>query len=225
MSLRTITTITFLLSVATLSIKATQYPGCVSVATGNGGGLCTACYKRKVLDNGKGCGPLDPGSDRCLIHQKYPIDENNTCGLCKPGFSNSHTVSNTTHTSCVKGVIQDCAFELQSGVGSPVCDACFNGKYAVLSDRTQRYSCQKVPNPLPNCVLGGTYNPATRSARCYRCSQGFASSIADGKCHPFKEGCLSSIGPNCLECDFYAGYSMDSNGKCFKTSLNALEYY
>ena len=217
MSLRTITAITFFLAFATISVKAGSYTGCIIALPGQDGGVCVDCYKRKVLDNGKGCGPLDPPSDPCLVHHKYTIDNSNTCYLCKQGFSNSHPVSNTTHTSCVKGVIQDCIYEFKSAVGSPVCNACSGGKYAVLSDRTQRYSCQKVPNPLPNCLLGGSYYAPDKSISCYRCAEGYSASIATGRCERFSDpGCLTFIGKSCNECDFYAGYSMDQNGRCFK---------
>ena len=176
MSLRTITAITFLLSVATLSIKATQYPGCVMIAGGTT--KCNECYRRKVLPNGEGCGPLLPEADKCQIYLKDPSQAESRCATCKVGYADGSN-SKTPSDFCLKGKIKGCVEETLAPSGIRVCYACSGGMYA-FDDGS--YLCKKIPLPVANCMWGARYQPATGQAECYRCNPGYSLNYNTGKC-------------------------------------------
>ena len=136
------------------------YEGCVIV---NESGVCE-CFERRVLYNGKGCGPKLPKSNKCSI---YSIElatrtKRNFCSICKPGFAlKVETTPGVTlggfKTTCVRGTIQNCLIETVTRSKRHGCSGCSGGLYS------NKFECKKISKPVPNCMWGATGSGVTKA--------------------------------------------------------------
>ena len=163
---------------------------------------CDICYRRQVATHG--CGPLLPPTDNCLLHRGM-LGQKTRCVQCKPGLAN------TDQYQCIPSNIFNCADAFQ--VGTKIkCLACGNGQYP-NPDLTQ---CAPVTTgAIPNC-LQGLYLES--SYQCSRCDPGYVTRHSLKSCvlaTPETTGCsLLAKDGTCMNCDVFAGYSMQKNGKC-----------
>ena len=222
------------LIVATLFMAAAtqdaSYDGCIGLL----GKACSVCFRRKRPANGNGCGPLLPKNDTCDIYgfNKSPVHDGDYCVTCKAGYTNKVTFNNgTLKYTCVPGAIQDCINEYETvnpGNTFKLCDACKNGKYAVLDEKAKTSSCQTISDPVPNCLIGGidiTNSPEIKGKKCYRCKPGYAADGRTGQCAPAtQKGCWLQLKGRCYACDPYQGYSMNQQGQCYKSDSEESTY-
>ena len=214
------TTVIVVLSI-TAAIKtdsAVKFPGCIQVSKQE---TCTECFKRQVKTDGEGCGPVLPETDNCLIYSYNQQFKKQECAICKPGYGNSIKTSNGVFSeTCVKGTIPDCLVEVDIEGRGRVCAACSNGKYSVFSTILKTSKCQAIQEPVLHCKWGSVYQKGAASkARCFRCDEGYAINVTNGKCQdPVQVGCWSQLEKFCYNCNPFEGYSTDSFGNCFKSA-------
>ena len=144
----------------------------------------------------------------------------NTCFLCKPGYSLNLTAA--ADYSCAIGTIPGCISEstyTDSTGTRNWCFGCEKGKYSVVDPHTKATSCKAIPNPVGNCLWGGTVDHGLmRGITCFRCQPGFAVGDLSGLCFPTaQKGCWTESDGQCTSCDPFAGYSINYQGNCFKT--------
>ena len=163
---------------------------------------CRHCYRRQVST--KGCGPLLPVTDECLVHAELP-GQKLRCSLCRPGYILSKAEGN-----CVPGNTFNCLLGYLTS-GSSQCVVCGNGQYPSI-DGSQ---CSPQSSyHVSNCLWGGL-----RTRQCWRCGAGYALSFDSIQCIKKTTatiGCwqLDQDGRSCLLCDSPSGYSIQLNGKC-----------
>ena len=204
-----------MLLLASKAILATQYPGCLSLDEAED--ACYVCYKRNILKDGKGCGPLNPPEDRCLLNEYHFPTETQTCNICKFEYAQQLTpdAQGDYIPSCVEKTLKKCLIQVNLEE-EETCVACDKGQYAVVDRATRRVSCQTISKPVRNCMWGGLAVPERGEARCVRCVQGFALDAMSGKCEtPVQVGCWIQVMGFCRACNGFEGYFMDSFGKCF----------
>ena len=214
------------LVVATLFMAAAtqdaNYDGCI----GTYNGTCAECFRRKVLNQGTGgCGQLLPQNDTCDVYAYNRGLKADYCVTCKAGYTNKVTFNNgTLKYQCVQGTIQDCINEYETvnpGNTFKLCDACKNGKYAVLDEKARTSTCQTISDPVPNCLIGGIdiiNSPQVKGKKCYRCQPGYAADARTGQCETAtQKGCWLQLKNRCYACDPYQGYSMNAQGQCYKS--------
>ena len=144
------------------SANNNTFNGCVEAELGR----CYQCFKRHSLPNGAGCGPLQPDDDPCLIYVYNSISKTQTCVGCKTGYADHDKFNGTTFIqTCVKGIIKGCFLELHLGTGKEKtisCLACPNNTYSVANPGTKIQSCQKISNPVANCMWGARGHPKSQ---------------------------------------------------------------
>ena len=212
-------------ALTTTTLTANSYNGCAEI---NFSGLCTGCFERKVLKTGKGCGPLQPKNDTCLLYGYNGIKNTAGCSLCKTGFALKTVLNGTKVTqSCVTGTLKNCLLEVDVKVGrndERGCLACPDNEYSVPNTTARTSTCQKIDKPVPNCKWGSVYSPQLGRAQCIRCNDGFAVEAKTRQCTATTEkGCWIKQLGKCVACDPFEGYSIDDKFKCFKTT-NSVEF-
>ena len=226
--MRTTTIIAFititLASSASVGAQGTTIPGCVGLYEGT----CGQCYKRKVLETGNGCGPVLPATDKCILYSYNKNVKQQQCAACAEGYAEKIQITNSTNTtkittSCVKGSLDNCIIEGESE-GARFCYACDKGLYSVLNKTAKTGTCQKVDNPVPNCLWGSFVQPAAQGGpHCIRCVNGFAVDLTSGKCEAaVVAGCWTQQAGKCVACNPFTGYSATTDGGCAKNGA-ALE--
>ena len=207
----------YLTAILTLSaaISTNPYQGCFEAESS---GQCDICYKRKVVRGSKGCGPLQPSSDRCLFYHSF-YGTNSTCEICKPGYLLDSRHHNGTFTEfCTINDVPGCVEGIKLYNGQTSCYAYKNNQYPYGRGRTLNDGCKSVSNPLPNCLWGSIQtdqNP--RGLACYRCQPGYMVKLETKACvRQTITGCYASKNGKCKMCDSYSGYSMDPSKRCFK---------
>ena len=197
-------------------IKTDSFDGCII----GGGGSCNACYQRNVLENEAGCSKKLPETDRCAIYLYK--SQQSVCQLCKPGYA-LKTIEQPGRGEggglaykCVPGTIKNYVYESVTSSNQHLCTACSAGLYAVPSSTGNSITCQKISNPVPNCVWGSI--AVGSSVRCLRCAKGFSASNDELRCEaPSQPGCWIERGAGeCLACNPFEGYSSTGQGKCVK---------
>ena len=197
------------------------YNGCSSI---DNNGFCVECFKRKVLSDGKGCGPLQPKSDKCLFYIFNTLRNSSACSFCKTGYAYRVAFNGTElEETCVPGALSNCILEIDFAFSKKterLCEACGKGLYSVKDAGNRTSTCKKVTKPLQNCEWGSFYDPKLEEGGCIRCDAGFAVDLYGKQCVDAVEtGCwLQDRGGRCVACDPFAGYSIDEKGTCFKTS-------
>ena len=180
-------------------------------------GTCRDCYKRKLLTNGEGCGPLLPESDKCLL---YGLQESRTiksvCNNCKPGYANKLTFNGTQFVQeCVNATLKNCILENEIDFGQRVerlCTACPDKQYSVFNETALTSTCQNITNPVQNCLWGSLVNPVSGNATCLRCEDGYAVDGVSGQCDKtVEEGCWIQRSKKCTACNPFEGYSINVN--------------
>ena len=160
-------------------------------------GTCETCYRRQVST--RGCGPLLPVSDTCLLHMES-LGQKTDCVLCRPGYGLSQN-------RCVPYNIFNCL----AYAGSNKCIICGNGQYPT-PDGTQ--CAPLATGAIPHCEWGLRH----LDIACSRCSPGYVLSATYSSCIPSTSaltGCWGKrLNGTCYNCDVLAGYSMQKNGKC-----------
>ena len=222
---KTILLILLALTIATAPLKAVQYPGCTEIDWHNNSTNCISCYKRKLLPDRKGCGPILPESDPCLIYtqDQHPHREHNFyCGTCKTGYAlNVSSSATSDDLRCVKSSTPGCVQKsIVPWVGT-LCNVCSDRKFAAFNYTSEKYECQESKKEIQrHCLWGGELlSRFVRGTSCFRCDEGYSLSQRVKKCEPTRQkGCLKHYNSICVTCDYYAGYSMDSEGNCFKDS-------
>ena len=197
--MRTTTFLIALLAASATLQQQLQIKGCLNWQKFG----CVACYERQQTT--KGCGPLLPVTDTCLIHGEQP-GQQTQCIQCKPGYGVNQK------GQCVQGNIFNCVFGLTDPSGKALCQACGNGQYPT-ADRTQ---CAPLPTgALPNCQWGARRGG---QIQCLKCYPGYATLVGKGTCvalNAATAGCWMQVdATTCQVCDVIAGYSMQKNGKC-----------
>ena len=198
---------------------APNYNGCAVIGRD---GKCRICYKSKLLTNGEGCGPLLPKEDKCQMHG-LPVNRNTDpiCLYCKQGYANQYTLSFDITQKCVKALLANCLSEVDYISGKIVqklCVLCPNQEYSVINATVDLATCQKVPNPDPNCKWGSFYSLKDNNGDCSVCKEGYAIDSATLRCvKTVEEGCWIQGNGKCTACNPYEGYSINTNGTCFKT--------
>ena len=202
-----------------LTALANPYRGCISLDKG----LCTDCYKRKVFLNQTGCGPKLPGNDTCGVYQIQTVGntKDNYCSVCKRGYALKQKINpgqsvGALNTTCVKGVLRHCRLEAVNPFGSHLCVACLGNRYSVPVVNSSAYICKEIANPVPNCKWGSIADAGRIS--CYRCNDGYAVNPRNLQCDKWSQpGCwYNNLTTGCQVCDPFEGYSIDSQGNCFK---------
>ena len=197
-----------------------QFVGCVDIYQHK----CGSCFKRQIRPDGFGCGPLQPQNDTCLFYTYNAQSEESECSECKPGYAKrtSH-INGKRESQCVQRTIQDCLWEVDFEFPNQklrYCYACQEGKYSVYNKETLTSSCQEVAKPVENCLEGGVVS-ANGQARCSRCQPGYALDLNSNLCQPVVQpGCWNQRSGACLVCDPFEGYSIDIDGKCFKSGFS-----
>ena len=206
-----------LVTLASLVITANQFTGCVEINNGK----CIQCLQRKVLEEGQGCGPLLPKTDKCLFYIYNRFQSKQICAACKPGFADkiSFSGSSVVH-NCIKGSIPGCLLEVDIGITADkvatTCAACPQGKYSVLDKQTRTSTCKAVAKPAANCFWGGVFKDG--KAQCIRCNDGFAVDSKTRLCvKSVGAGCWIQQAGKCIACNPFEGYSINAQGGCFKT--------
>ena len=147
------------LALTSTTLSATNYDGCVYID----GGECIQCFKRKYLPNNRGCGPLLPESDKCLIYQTGSLVNSDICGYCKTGYSLKYNFEKGKSTlKCVPATLPNCLLESQyetDGQTQTTCEACPDNQYSFLNKNTQVSVCKKFSKPDPNCKWGSVFMP------------------------------------------------------------------
>ena len=216
-------TITALLSSTTFAASMTGCNTVYDVRTNKNLAQCQSCYKRVLTDDG-GCGGAIE-IQHCLDQVKNPTLGNRapTCALCEEGYalrvfrSDKRTV---VGTSCVPGIIQDCAVEVQpkiSGYWVSFCYACKKGLYSFVNKFGETH-CIKIDDPIENCEWGSVYEPKGKK-RCGRCEEDYSLNRRATACIEAPvEGCYhyDEMFKYCKFCDALRGYSMNADGKCSK---------
>ena len=204
------------LSLSSLQVSdllAPNFKGCVSVVEGS----CQQCYRRKLLPNGNGCGPLQPPSDKCQFYT-YSGDVGPVCLGCKQGYTNAEVSSRigTLH-ECKPGSIAYCLDEATGVYGTESCYLCSGGRYSVAQPGGKTRACVRINNSVANCKEGASASSVQRSPpKCGLCEDGFAVEVNTGQCLRTPEtGCWVADPKRCISCNPYAGYSMGPDGKCF----------
>ena len=210
-----------LLAALTATSISSPFNGCVSASPQ---GKCLECYRRKVLLDGSGCGSLEPESDPCELYETssapfHPKKVAN-CIRCKPGHALK--VIDQVTSFCIKGIIQDCVYEMHFKNGYVTCPSCRNGKYEVSgTGQNARISrCVTVSNPLSHCMNGGMY--LNKQPQCSRCADGYTVDIQSIFASPCVRssvtGCADRGNGRCLSCRYWEGYSMNQRGQCVKNA-------
>ena len=201
----------FLVAGTTLGVS---FQGCIAVQDGK----CTECYHRLALSSGQGCGAQRPAGDNCAIYTYKNSFNRVQCSSCDPGYALK--ILPAKPPVCGSITIADCRVETIFNIGivaSIICHACENGKYSVtpLSSPYRISSCKTIQNSVRNCRYGGSV--VNGNPNCYRCDPGFSVDLRTGHCvRAVIPGCAVVQGGSCLICDPEQGYSMDSNGRCFR---------
>ena len=189
-----------------------NFKGCISA----GGGKCGGCYRRKLLPNNAGCGPLVPDSDHCeayIRNYKGKV----VCQSCEKGYaliSVPIPLSNKVEIKCTPGSIFYCLDENIPNSGDQhKCYRCAEGLYSV-SQTSFADVCIKIPNAVPHCLEGG--EATTSPPYCAVCEEGYAVSVEGRQCVPTpQKGCWFATPQGCVACNPFAGYSMGPDGKCY----------
>ena len=207
--------------VVTTGLAANSFNGCTYV---DPSGRCGTCFKRKVLSSGKGCGPLQPETDECLIYTYNFVKKTSICSYCKTGFASQVIVKLPyVYQSCVKATFTNCLLEddlVSKGQETKTCVACpIKGEFAVADLATGLSTCEKIDNPDPNCKWGSNFESWAEKPRCIRCEEGYAVNGVIRNCIPVKqEGCWIVEMGTCVACDPFGGWSTNSDYTCFKTT-------
>ena len=219
--MRTTEIVFFVMLLASSSAVATQgttLPGCVQLSQGN----CTSCYRRKLLQNRQGCGPVIPATDYCVLYSAMTHSREQVCSVCAPGFALKTKFTNSggiISAKCVRGSIQNCLLQIDFK-DKQMCYACGKGTYSVFDKTRQTSTCRRIGNPTPHCLWGSVVNPYNpiNGATCSRCDPGFAVDLSTGRCQRATQaGCWTQSGGKCLECNPFDGYSVTTDGGCAKT--------
>ena len=206
---------TLILITLTSSISTADNPfnGCVQVFAGK----CVACSRSHLINNGRGCGPQLPSNDTCLTYNIGPSGKPR-CNTCKVGYTEKMVIGESGLT-CVKGTPENCEIGrnlFSNNKNHLDCIACGNGTYSVSNKTTNTNSCQKIDNPLPNC-LWGSFVPSA-GPTCARCVDGYALDAFSLKCVTSTQiGCWIQNQGECVACNPFEDYSIDFEGNCFKT--------
>ena len=158
-----------LTTLSSATLTAEGFDGCVLLGRKQ---ECGECFKRKILRATKGCGPLEPKEDRCLLYDFDYARNVSTCNLCKTGSALKLGFNGTRTTkTCVPATIKGCLFEVDIPLMQPsrACAGCADNKYSVVNKTAGVRSCQKIENPIANCRWGSVYLSATNYAECLRC--------------------------------------------------------
>ena len=207
--------ILFTLAASSVLAAGTEIIGCATEING----VCNQCFKRKILLNEKGCGPLEPESDPCLL---YTYGANNTvrCDGCKIGFA--ERITQGKGTECVKGTIEGCVFEFHKRKIKS-CAVCLDGKFATFNKTTLTGSCVKAIKPLPHCKWGGIRKNPEGAGNCFRCEKGYTVNQQTGNCVVSQEqGCLSEFLSTCQGCNPWDGYFVGTNGGVITPEISSL---
>ena len=192
-------------------------------------GICVECFERKLKLDGSGCGPALPKSDKCLLYST--VIQNNSrvlsCGTCKPGYAlRVEFQSDGLIQTCVNATLKNCLIEIDSVYKSGTlrfCHACrVKGEYSVVNQTTA--ICQKVDvdHTVPNCMWGSLVDPFKKEGTCFRCNDGFALNYLTKQCETTTvTGCWVLFKGRCIACNPFEGYSINSNGTCFKTTTSS----
>ena len=207
-SITAVLTISFA-SITALAAEDSKFVGCISAIDGK----CLKCFKRLVVPNQEGCGPLLPETETCIINTASS-QRHNECSFCKEGYYQMTDHGSKITTKCLRGFMTDCVSGYILRQISN-CMICSNGMYPIKGPVMGRFVCEKVKTPVPNCLWG--FRSLPEKLRCARCSPGFSVDLLSGGCvaEPQK-GCWISRNKICTICDPYLDYSMDGTGKCFK---------
>ena len=167
------------------------------------GTTCNACYQRQVTS--KGCGPLLPVTNTCLIHGEQP-GQKTKCLLCKPGYGI------TNQGSCAPNTVFGCVFGGITPQGTSTCIGCGSGQYPT-PEATQ--CAPLATGGIDNCLWGGR---SGSQLECLRCNPGFGIVAGQQACVALNAGTtgcwIQSTPGACQVCDVIAGYSMQKNGQC-----------
>ena len=197
---------TILIVILAASAKTQFNEGCITWNTPKN--TCLECYRRQVVK--KGCGPLLPVTDHCLVHTEHP-GQDVRCTLCRPGYGI------TVQGSCAPINIFNCVLAVFANPAKTfkICIACGNGQYPNL----RRSACTaKVTKPIDNCEWGAR---GKDELTCVRCSPGYAVSL-DGKSCVVRSASNGTLGcwqvnvdnKPCVRCDALGDYSQQPNGVC-----------
>ena len=175
--------------------------GCLTWDTGRG--TCNTCYRRQVST--KGCGPLLPVTDTCLIHSEQ-IGQKTRCTACRQGYKL------TPQRQCAPFDVFNCVYSRNFANGKYQCLACGNGQYPTAGGTL---CAPLAKGAIPNCLWGLAINTVVN---CLRCNPGYVVGGRSKSCVPITAattGC-STLGQDgtCGTCNVQAGYSMQKNGKC-----------
>ena len=203
------------------SSKSNPFEGCAFQTNG----ICSGCFQSKVLPNGKGCSPKLPKKDTCAVYS-FEVEKKervSTCVVCKKGYALKQSSKpdqkslKGEESTCIQGTIDYCIIEGVNPFNQHACNACSGGRYSVKDPKTTTSVCKRIANPIPHCRWGSF---ASRSKTfCMRCDPGYAVSKDKTRCEKWSQpGCWMNDGPtDCAACDPFKGYSIDSEGNCFKT--------
>ena len=202
------------------SLTLTQnadFSGCVLENKGR----CYSCYRRKVDEVNGGCLKKQPASDHCDLYTFLGKAYGKSCSACKPGYvAQVVKGAKPPKTVCRPSQTKNCLFENASSNpnGKPSCIACKEGLYAVVDDNYAFKGCERIPNPIPNCLWGGIASAS--QIECARCKPGYATGGKKGCVKAPQKGCWTAYASGgtikCRTCDPFQGYSINAQGKCFK---------